>query len=111
MTKRHIQFKKDHIFAIKRKIISKLNELEKQGCIDSKLKHQLYQTSEYLPCFYGSPKIHKNNVPLRSLLLALVLLLMAAKFLVFILRHFVVGNAKHNDKIPFDLAKKITGLL
>ena len=64
MTKRHIQFKKDPTSAIKRKIISKLNELEKQACIGSKLKHQLHLTSEYFPCFYGLLKINKDDVPL-----------------------------------------------
>ena len=111
MTKRHIQLlKKDPSSAINRKIISKLNELEKQGCIDSKLIHQLYPISEYLPCFYGLPKIHKDNVPLRPIIRSVgSVIYNMAKFLAFVLRP-LVGKTKHNGQNSFDFAKKIKGV-
>ena len=48
VTRLTVFFEKYPTSAIKRKIISILNELEKQGFIDSELKHQLSSTSEYL---------------------------------------------------------------
>ena len=56
--------KKDPTSAIKCNIISKLNELEKLSCIDSKLKHQFNTSSQRLPYFHSPQKNHKDNVPL-----------------------------------------------
>ena len=93
------------------KIISKLNELEKQGCIDSKLKHQLYPTSEYLPCFHGLPKIHKDNVSLCPIVSSIGSVTYdMAKFLALDLQS-LVGNMKHNVPNSFDSVKTLRGLL
>ena len=87
-----------------------MNELEKQDCIDSNLKHQLYTTSEYLPCFYGLPIIHRDNVPLRPIVSSVGFVTYdMAKFLVFVLRP-LVGNTKHSAQNSFDFAIKIKGI-
>ena len=87
-----------------------MNELEKQGCIDSKLKHLLYPTSEYLPCFYALPKIHRDNVPLRPIVSSDGYITYdIAKLLAFILRPFV-GITKHIVLNSFDFAIKIKGM-
>ena len=83
-----------------------MNELEKLGCMESKLKHQLYPTSEYLPYFYGLPKIHRGNIPRRPIVCCIgAATYDMAKLLAFILRP-LVDYAKHNFQYAIDFAKK-----
>ena len=68
--------KKDYTSAIKHMIISKLNEQGKHGYVDSKLKHHVYQTSEYLHISMVYRKSIKTMYLFVQLLVALALLLM-----------------------------------
>ena len=86
-----------------------MNELQKQGCIDSKLKHQRYPTSEYLPCFYGLQKIHKDNLPLHPIVSSVGSVTYdIAKFFAFVLRP-LVGNTKNIQHVQnsIDFVNKI----
>ena len=53
--------------AIKNKLIQTLKEWRKEERIHNYLYNQLYPTAENVPKFYGLPKIHKKDVPLRPI--------------------------------------------
>ncbi|XP_072025298.1 uncharacterized protein [Amphiura filiformis] len=61
--KTYTPLRKDPTSGIKRKLTSKLGELEKNGSIDFKLKHQLYPTSETIPGFTASRRFTRTPSP------------------------------------------------
>jgi len=103
--------KKDPTSGIKRKIVSKLSEFEKEGVIDTKLKYQLYPTAENIPTFYGLPKVHKDSVPLRPIVSSIgSVTYNIAKHLAKILGP-LVGQSEHHILNSKDFAEKIKGLV
>ena len=53
--------------SLKNKLIQTLRDWRKVNRIPDYLYNQLYPTAENVPKFYGLPKIHKKDVPLRAL--------------------------------------------
>ena len=78
--------KKDPTSGYKRKISQKLLSLEQSGAISHDLKRKLHPTSESVPCFYGLPKIHKTDIPLRPIVSSI-------------------------DSVTYDIAKHVASLL
>ena len=58
--------KRDPSSGYRKKVIDSLQELERSEVIDRDLYHKLYP-GETVPKFYGLPKIHKENSPLRPI--------------------------------------------
>ena len=59
--------KKDPTTTVKNKLINQLKTWKKEGTITPELYKQVYPTSEQAPKFYGLPKIHKTDMPLRPI--------------------------------------------
>ena len=60
------KLKKDPTKKYKAELIRMVNSLEKEGKITKDQYWYLYPTLEKVPRMYGSPKIHKDGVPLRQ---------------------------------------------
>ena len=58
---------RSHSDRYKKKLVSILQRLEKEGKIRKKDKKFLYLTTENIPRMYGSPKIQKDGTPLRPI--------------------------------------------
>ena len=72
--------------------------------------YRIYPTSETVPKFYGLPKVHKNNVPLRPIVSSIgSITYKTAKFLASILSP-LVGKTEHFVKNSIQFVKKIKEL-
>ena len=63
----YTKLKRDPTKKIERSICERLKSAERNGEIDSKLKSKLSPQNSYIPQFYGLPKLHKPNIPLRPI--------------------------------------------
>ena len=67
-TKTYEILKKDPTSSLRTKLINILKRLEKkEHKIDKTQYNELYPTTFHMPRIYGSPKIHKENCPLRPI--------------------------------------------
>ena len=90
------ELKRDPTASIEREICSKLSELRKAGILSRTLHDYLRPSATVCPKFYGLPKIHKPNVPLRPIVASQGSPTYAlAKFLAEILKP-VVGISEHH---------------
>ncbi|XP_078621335.1 uncharacterized protein LOC144887811 [Branchiostoma floridae x Branchiostoma japonicum] len=103
--------KKDPTSQFKGKIITALKELEdKEKKIDRATYLKLYPTAEQPPTFYGLPKIHKQDVPLRPIVSSIgSVTYELAKFLAKILGP-LVGKSQHHVQNSADFVDKIKDL-
>ena len=51
----------------KKELVSVLQKLEEEGGINRDEYRKLYPTTESPPKFYGLPKVHKRDIPLRPI--------------------------------------------
>ena len=65
--KTYEELKADPTAKYKRKLVSILSRLKKEGKITEAKYKQLYPTVENIPRLYCTPKIHKQNTPLRPI--------------------------------------------
>ena len=65
--------KKDPTQKIERKVLEALKELKNEGVINKPMFERLRPTSSKAPRFYGLPKIHKPEIPLRPIVSAISL--------------------------------------
>ena len=56
------------ITCYERKLNRLLLKLNKLNCLSYDIYQQMYASGSKLRIFYGLPKVHKNNVPLRSII-------------------------------------------
>ena len=61
------QFKKDPTQSIERRLQQKLLSLQRSGNITQPLYRQLRPSNSKCPRFFGQPKIHKEDAPLRPI--------------------------------------------
>ena len=102
--------KKDPTARYKRKFVSILLEWEKDKRISSYIYRRIYPTSEKIPKFYGLPKVHKKETPLRHTVSSIgSITYPAAKFLSSVLNP-IKGKAPHSIKISEDFVQKIRDL-
>ena len=86
----------DRTRAIKNTHIQTLKEWRKEERIPNYLYNQLYPTAENIPKFYGLPKIHKKDVPLRPIVSSIGSVMYdTAKFLAKIMKPLVGLNSHH----------------
>ncbi|KAL9986803.1 hypothetical protein ACROYT_G001002 [Oculina patagonica] len=82
--------------SIKNKLIQTLRNWRKEGKIPGYLYNQLYPTAENVPKFYGLPKIHKKDAPLRPIVSSIGSVMYdTAKFLAKIMKPLVGLNGHH----------------
>ena len=91
-------------------LIQILRDWRREGRISNSLYNQLYPTAEYIPKFYGLPKIHKKDAPLRPVVSSIGRVMYnTAKFLAKILRP-LVGLNNHHIINSEDFINKIADL-
>ena len=66
-TKTYKKLKHDPTAKYKREVVALLKELKDREVISNTLHKRLYPTSDQPPRFYGVPKTHKINMPLRPI--------------------------------------------
>ena len=87
---------KDPTSKYKKELVNVLQELEKEGGINREEYRKLYPTTEAPPKFYGLPKVHKVNNPLRPIVSSIgTITYSCAKHLADILSP-LVGKTKHH---------------
>ena len=59
--------KNDPTMTYKNKLEKIVRERKKEGTISDNVYHKIYPTSEDVPKFYGLPKMHKKDSPLRPI--------------------------------------------
>ena len=96
--------------SIKNKLIQILKDWRREGRIPDSLYNQLYPTAENIPKFYGLPKIHKKDAPLRPIVSSIgSVMYNTAKFLAKILRP-LLGLYDHHIINSEDFINKIADL-
>ena len=82
--------------SLKNKLIQTLRDWRKEKRSPDHLYNQLYPTAENVPKFYGLPKIHEKDAPLRPIVSSIgSVMYNTAKFLAKILRPLVGHNGHH----------------
>ena len=105
-TKVYELLKKDPTAIYKKKVIDNLQQLEKAEVIDRALYHKLYP-AESVPSFYGLPKVHKQNNPLRPIVSSIdSVTYNVAKHLAEIIGP-LVGQSCHHVTNSSDFVEKI----
>ena len=102
--------KKDPTNNYKTRLIAILREWKNNKVISDKLYHRLYPTADLPPRFYGLPKIHKSNIPLRPIVSSIGnITYNLSKFLTQVLSP-LVGKTEHYIKNSRDFVDKIKQL-
>ena len=87
---------KDPTSKYSKELVNVLQELEKEGGINREEYRELYPTTEAPPKFYGLPKVHKINNPLRPIVSSIgTITCSCTKHLADILSP-LVGKTKHH---------------
>ena len=85
--------KKHPTTTYKNRLVKNLREWKREGTISDSVYHNIYSNSEDVPKFYGLPKIHKKDSPLRPIVSGIwSILYKAAKYLVAILNPLTDKN-------------------
>ena len=101
--------KKDPTNAYKTKLVNILRKWRGKSISDS-LYFRIYPTSDLAPKFYGLPKIHKTQVPLRPIVSSIgSITYQLSKFLTQVLSP-LVGKSPHFVQNSSDFVKKIKEL-
>ena len=95
---------------LKNKLITLLNSIKAKGGIKEELYKRLYPTGAGPPKFYGLPKIHKVDMPLRPIVSSIgTVTYETSKELARILKP-LVGNSLHHVKNTQDFIQQIKGI-
>ena len=109
-TNTYTRLSKDPTHKYKNRMINILRKWKRNGPISDKLYWKLYPESEEPPKLYGTPKIHKNNTPLRPIVSSCgSITYNAAKYLASILTP-LVGKNCHSIKNTKELVDKLRDL-
>jgi predicted GIY-YIG superfamily endonuclease len=104
------KLKKDPTNIYKNRLISILREWKNKRSITDNLYHRIYPTSDIAPKFYGLPKIHKANVPLRPIVSSIGnITYHLSRYLTQMLSP-LMGKNPHFIKNSADFVKKIKEL-
>ena len=95
---------------LKTKLISLLKKIKAEGGIEEQLYKKMYPTGAVVPKFYGLPKIHKRDIPLRPIVSSRGSInYEVAKELSRILRP-LVGKSAHHIKNTGDFVQQVRGI-
>ena len=95
---------------LKTKLISLLKKINADGGIEEQLYKRMYPTGAVAPKFYGLPKIHKGDIPLRPIVSSRgSISYEVAKELSRILRP-LVGKSPHHIKNTGDFVQQVRGI-
>ena len=102
--------KKDPTNLYKTKLVNILRDWKTNKSISDNLYHRLYPTSDLPPRFYGLPKIHKANIPLRPIVSSIGNITCSiSRYLTQVLSP-MVGKNEHFIKNSADFVRKIKDL-
>ena len=106
----YTKLKKDPTITYKNKMIKILRSWVKENQDLKSLKQRIYPTSQVTPRAYGTPKIHKPDVPLRPIVAGIgSITYQAAKYLAEILGP-LVGKTVHHIHNSSDFVKLISDI-
>ena len=106
-TNTYEKLKKDPTSSYKKQLVSVLKDLKQKGVVSDQLYRRIYPTTETPPKFYGLPKIHKPNHPLRPIVSSIgSITYPCAKYLAEIISP-VIGKTKHHIKNSQHFAETI----
>ena len=92
---------------LKSKLISLLKKIKAEGGIEEQLFKKMYPTGAVAPKFYGLPKIHKRDIPLRPIVSSRgSISYEVSKELARILRS-LVGKSPHHIKNTGDFVQQV----
>ena len=95
---------------MKTKLISLLKKIKVEGGIEEQLYKKMYSTGAVAPKFYGLPKIHKRDIPLRPIVSSRGSInYEVAKELSRTLRP-LVGKSPHHIKNTDDFVEQVRGI-
>ena len=95
---------------LKTKLISLLKKIKADGGIEDQLYKKMYPTGAVAPKFYGLPKIHKGDIPLRPIVSSRgSISYEVAKELARILRP-LIGKSPHHIKNTGDFVQQVRGI-
>ena len=94
----------------KKQFISALKDLKDRKVIPPALHKRLYPTTDQPPRFYGLPKVHKQNMPLRPIVSSIgTISYQCARYLADILSP-LVGKTRHHVKNSKAFAEEVKDL-
>ena len=99
--------KRDPTTRYKQELVSVLREIEDEGGIDRVEYRQLYPTTESTPKFYGLPKVHKKDTPLRPIVSSINSITYNSAKLLAVILSPLVGNSEHHVKNSQHFSDKI----
>ncbi|XP_072048444.1 uncharacterized protein [Amphiura filiformis] len=88
--------KRDPTSRYKKNLVSVLQDIENEGAINRVEYRKLYPTAENSPKFYGLPKVHKLNTPLRPIVSCIGSITYNCFKLVADILSPLVGKTKHH---------------
>ena len=104
------EIKTDPTNKLKNKLVSLLKKIKAERGISDQLYKKMYSTGAVAPKFYGLPKIHKRNIPLRTIVSSRGSInYELAKELSRILRP-LVGSSPHHIKNTADFVQQLKGI-
>ena len=109
-TKTYEKLSKDPTTTFKNKLINILKPWKKEESISKNLSRQLYPTSYQAPKFYGLPKIHKQDMPLRPIVSGIGSVSEGCAKHLSKLLNSVKGKNGHSIKNSADFVSKIKDL-
>lgn len=106
----YTKIQRDPTQKYKKQLVGILSNLKEKGELNENLYRQIYPTTESPPKFYGLPKIHKANTPLRPIVSSIdSITYNCAKYLAEILAP-LAGKTEHHIKNSQHLSEIIKTL-
>ena len=91
----------------KKEFVSNLKILKERKVINHALHMKFYPTVDQPPRFYGLPKIHKGNMPIRPIVCSIgTISYQGARYLVTVLSP-LAGKTEHHVRNAKDFAKEV----
>ena len=106
--KTYLPLKKDPTSRYTTKLVDILKRLKAEGELDQQLYWRLYPTASDVPKFYGLPKVHKKDVPLRPIVASRGSITYATARLVADILAPIVGNTEHHLKNSAELVERLS---
>ena len=102
--------KTDPTSKYKKQFIAALKDLKDRNIITYELHRKLYPTVDQPPRFYGLPKVHKKDTPLRPIVSSIgTISYECAKYVASVLTP-MVGKTKHHVNNSSELVKEVSQL-
>ena len=109
-TKTYSKLNKDPTTTYKNRLLKLLKELKEKGSNDQTLYEKLRPRACVVPCIYGLPKVHKNNIPVRPIVSSIGLVCYNLARFVPDLLSPLIGKSSHYIQNSQDFVAKVKDL-